>query len=677
MHSELKTNQRTNQPLVAGGRMWFEAVCSIMISVNAVLLTFQADQLAQKYAGHEYEFYRILSAPMPFHDELFAVVETLFCAFFAIEWLLRCALLYKRAKLFRSSFPFIPRMFAFDFVVIFAAILSLLNGFFVNITAVRAVRLVKSLRTLKLCKPIRSIRRMHLLLNLGNGFVNSLLFALLLVSFVSFFFAGAFVQKVAQVLRDDAHLEPADRDALAIHWGSMWRASISLYKAALGGVDWIDVADPLEKVSLGLYLAFLLYITIFSFLVVNFVMSMFFQSTLESMQGPEAKALKVRMLQESHTQLVHMLQGVCNKDDDEIVVIDPTLIDQFINSTNPQEEYPQLFRFCSETGCDRQSMSSVFDLLSCNSNRPVKVEEFVFTCSQKQQTATRLDILELLQLQRESVAHLTTTLPSKQPLEPEEYSEMSMDVTNQRVSEHCETMFQRTDLAEEDRREKATFLETVRKTLELVQNAKGGVGLIVTTSLGYKALRHQNVDFQPVDKSERFKDGYMNEVVRGINISDEIFAEGLGAFTDHDLQENDRWPKGHEAEGLPKDGYVLLKETGDCKLAAVRLVGLPLSPYLWERVGTRHLAGLSACWALRRHIAVVMVRSESGKVHLLIPTSHRSVSLMCCQGDTCKRCGNERDRDELELINWPESVLSAAEQTAGSQRDDSESLGTL
>merc|ERR1740117_1262487 len=127
----------------------------------------------------------------------------------------------------------------------------------------------------------------------------------------------------------------------------------------------------------------------------------------------------------------------------------------------------------------------------------------------------------------------------------------------------------------------------------------------------YRQLKSQNVDFQVVDNSAKYPDGYMTECLHPLHVSNEEFVKQMQDFTDHELDLNDRWPSDHEAAGLPKDGYLLLRESGRCKLAAARLVGLPTPPYQWDRVGTRHLAALSACWALRRRAAMVIVRSDS------------------------------------------------------------------
>jgi len=124
------------------------------------------------------------------------------------------------------------------------------------------------------------------------------------------------------------------------------------------------------------------------------------------------------------------------------------------------------------------------------------------------------------------------------------------------------------------------------------------------------------VDFQVVDRTDKFPNGYMTERLRDVPADSAAFLEAMQAFTLH--SDNDRWPKGHEASDMPKDGFTLIDGNSGLRLkCAARMVGLPLPPYQWDNVGTRHLAALAACWAFRFGPSIVMVRSDSGKIHVL------------------------------------------------------------
>merc|ERR1711879_49468 len=68
--------------------------------------------------------------------------------------------------------------------------------------------------------------------------------------------------------------------------------------------------------------------------------------------------------------------------------------------------------------------------------------------------------------------------------------------------------------------------------------------------------------------------------------------------------------------GQPKDGAILLSTSGYRVKCAVKLVGLPRADNTWTGVGTRHEAALQVASFL--HQCLVLVRSDSGMIHILI-----------------------------------------------------------
>merc|ERR1712032_168889 len=109
----------------------------------------------------------------------------------------------------------------------------------------------------------------------------------------------------------------------------------------------------------------------------------------------------------------------------------------------------------------------------------------------------------------------------------------------------------------------------------------------------------------------------MTQRLRGEHVSSAELHKAIDEFSSHG--EADRWPKDHEAAGLPKDGYNLLNVDGYRRRCAARLVGLPTPPMSWDGVGTRHLAALAISWSLKDDLFLVLVRSDSGSIHALCP----------------------------------------------------------
>merc|ERR1712107_97595 len=142
--------------------------------------------------------------------------------------------------------------------------------------------------------------------------------------------------------------------------------------------------------------------------------------------------------------------------------------------------------------------------------------------------------------------------------------------------------------------DREAFEETLKHTVELARQAKGGTAFLVAAADFYKHAKGHNVEFPVVDKSAKYRKGYMTEKLGGLKVDDSKFIKQIEDFSDHTLDAGDRWPKGHEAYGLPKDGYTLLDIHGRRRAGAARLVGLPAPNLIWESVGMRHTTGLAA-----------------------------------------------------------------------------------
>lgn len=172
------------------------------------------------------------------------------------------------------------------------------------------------------------------------------------------------------------------------------------------------------------------------------------------------------------------------------------------------------------------------------------------------------------------------------------------------------------------------FFETVRCLVTSAHDVRGGAGFVCTSRSSYHSLKEQGVIYTVTDASDRFSRGYMSQQLEGMHIEDPKHQILLHDFAEHTA--NDRWPGGHDAEGLPKDGYNLYDMSGLCCLAAVRLEGLGAAPYQWPNVGMRHTTALQLCWALALDgsSVVVVVRSDSGSFHVL-STGGKTVEVHC------------------------------------------------
>ena len=176
-------------------------------------------------------------------------------------------------------------------------------------------------------------------------------------------------------------------------------------------------------------------------------------------------------------------------------------------------------------------------------------------------------------------------------------------------------------------------MNTVLAIWTVIRSLVGGCGFVIAPHSGFLSASERDVDLQVVDRSDAFPDGYMTERLRDVPVDSVEFLEALQDFSSH--SDTDRWPADHEASSLPKDGFTLVDGISGRRLkCAARMVGLPMPPYKWDNVGTRHLAALAACWAFRLGPSIVMVRSDSGHVHVLHAFDEKhGVVALCLTGE--------------------------------------------
>lgn len=169
----------------------------------------------------------------------------------------------------------------------------------------------------------------------------------------------------------------------------------------------------------------------------------------------------------------------------------------------------------------------------------------------------------------------------------------------------------------------------VSAVAELALSAKGGCAYVVAESDALCALKSEGIDFSAVDKNDKWPDGYMTHRLQQIHVSHPAFREAVQEFSEH--TSNDRWPIDHEACNLPKDGFTALVDSNGYRLrCAVRLLGLPVAAYRWDRVGTRHQAALQIAYRLRTTPSAVIVRSDSNTVHSLVPSVDHALGAFGC-----------------------------------------------
>jgi len=580
----------------------FELLVQGMILANTASMTVG---VAQSLQGH------------PEHWVL-TLLEAFFCIFFTVELALRFTQPQHRWKFFHGRDC---RWNIMDTILVVCTWVDLLLSLFDSWTGNWAfVRLLRQMRMMRLSRFTRAVLLSHpqckLALDLLANSVQAVAPALFVAFVVSYMFMLAILELQVRDLVGET--DPDRRQVFLRDWGTPAEALLSMYKAVSGGVAWNDAAVGLRNpFSYGL---FVLFVAFFQFIVMNVTICNFVHSTLRLVHsGTNLDRNTLLQRKDDYIRRLHEIFGT---------FVDSVNFEDFADSLDDRR-MQELF---SKWGVNLSDAEQFVYSLSRQGTVPVGFDELTVGCIKMMDPATKVDLLKLTDTVDDAIAQASpleptlgfnrtstlTTAGSQAELEitPVLRDEFVRKLTNMHLLTMMQTDKDRTD-----------FSETVQALVKVVLQCEGGCGFVVASHAALTSIGRQKVDFQVTDKSALYKDGYMTERLQGVHVSDETFLQAISAFSAH--SDTDQWPHGHEASGLPKDGYTLLNLRGFRLKCAARICGLPLPPYSWEGVGTRHTTALAVCWALRLFPAIVIVRSDRGTVHGLYFMKGSIVALEC------------------------------------------------
>lgn len=511
----------------------------------------------------------------------------------------------------------------------------------------------------------------------------------LLFAFGSLYVCGMLILVMVQEhlqYEDDAMTNIAVRESLLANWSTLYDVTHSSLACFYGGADWDEKASSLKEVSSACYGVFLVQLIFLATVVVNLLSSSFRRVTLITLESIDNfKQQVIRRRQWQYVDKVEQILGCKTMD-----------YPDFYMHLNDDMK---LVRFI--TGTLRMSVHDaeyLFYTLAASGTEEVDIETFVLGCIEMRTQVAKIDIMRLKSnfdaaleehAEQQNMTNHQLSLSSRgflSGMASIAVTELQIQkVTADQILRYLEALFCRVAHPQEQKE----FRSTALALISLVRQAQGGCGFCLTTPKGYGSLRGRKIDFQVVDRDARFPDGYMTARLRGKHIAEEGFVAAVRDFTNHHAADQDRWPRGHEAAGLPMDGYITLSSAGFSLKAAVRVGGLPTPPLKWDNVGTRHMAGLALTWVLRLYPALVIVRSDSGSIHFLYM---QGIQVMCLklvdelsQSDLSPSKNGFRTQAETRLmqlrnrLSSPSSAFygGSQESKAGSSHGDEDAFGAL
>lgn len=584
--------------------VFFEWVVGMLIFLHMVFLTVRA-QLPLVFWNH-------LSAPV-------VAAQMAFCTLYCFEISLR--FIAAGAHFFRGG---MWMWNVFDacltsVVLLVQVAVASPSGVCSSISCLIILRFGRFVEPPPITRHLRLFTPFKLVVRLISYSMRYVLPCTLLVCVVPYVSALFIAYEVRAKLSVGGVTDPTIRASLEEKWLLVGNAMRSLYIAVMGGADWEVMSTGLWDASWVAYAVFLFHHGFTRLFVLNIVASLFFQCTLEAMNLDSRQRL--RMLLEDADRFVEMFTEIFGTN-----VLDFQSFSSFV-------EKDAFLNVLEKLELSPGDAENLFWELSAADTKNVELTTFVRGSIMLKETATKLDILPVanldvarahvlraeLKLQR-NFANLRSidSIANKTALKI--MSLGGMEELVKRVTQFCN------EVPMEDEEERSRFLETTLTVARLIIQLEGGCGFLIAPISAFMSVKSRNIDFQVTDRNENFPEGYMTEQLKDVHVGSSAFAAKLQEFAKH--TDDDRWPPGHAAAGLPKDGFVLLSSQGFRLKCAARLTGLPTPPFRWDNVGSRHLSALAACWAFRLQPSIVIVRSETGKIHVLHVTFENSRSVL-------------------------------------------------
>jgi len=387
--SQFDSERSTNRKVFCfDSRKVFDVICGVFIFANTIMTGAISD-----YA---------IKNPLQETPVFLARCEISFIVFYTFEIVLR--MLDQRRKYFTGG----DKLWnMFDVALVIQGLSEQMQSLVMassdeglgNFSFLRMLRLMKMLKLLRMVRLLRMFRELRLILGSIFACVTSMLWTGVLILAITYLFGIAFIQACTAYLQlPDDNIDPRVRASIEEFWSSAPRSILSLYMASLGGTDWDLMAEPLWHVGFGgaYYFLFLIYIAVFTFVVMNVISSIFLESILSMADNDHQLNMEKQMALKAYH--IHNLQKLFDLiDDDKSGEIS---YDEFMAHAHS----PQMQAFTASLQIDISDASSFFLDISDRGKRLVDMDTFVVGCIKLKGPAKSVDVVDLKYCHKKSYA---------------------------------------------------------------------------------------------------------------------------------------------------------------------------------------------------------------------------------------------------------------------------------
>mmetsp|Transcript_105885 Transcript_105885/g.297726 ORF Transcript_105885/g.297726 Transcript_105885/m.297726 type:complete len:515 (-) Transcript_105885:178-1722(-) len=363
----------------------FEEVTAAVIMLNVLYIGWAADKSVSNPRKEGLAAWR-------------SVVEAGFCGIYVIE-------LGIRALAYGKSFLKPPDRGwnLFDSLLVVQSLYEQLSTYtnFAkmgsgNLSFMRTMRLLKLLKVLRMIRLMRAMRELRMIMFAIMGSIKGMFWSIVLTVCVLYMFALVFVQGIAFHFETESDIDPLIKESIVLNFGSMGSAMISMFSSITGGVDWNEVADPLRHVGASYYATFCLFIAFFIFVVLNTITALFVETTLQNANLDFQSTIQTEL--EKVSEYKRKIRTLFEEMDEGGVGL--IHYEAFISRMT----HPRMLAFAASLGIEISDAHHFFSLLSDQGRKQVDLDTFVTGCIRMRGTAQSIDVLDLVNRQKMSLA---------------------------------------------------------------------------------------------------------------------------------------------------------------------------------------------------------------------------------------------------------------------------------
>jgi hypothetical protein len=376
----------------------FELLSGIIIVANVIAMGLQANDRVH--------------APYESCDMIWNIVNLCFNIFFVAEVCLRIVALRKRFLRGKDK-----GWNLFDLVIVTSGVIEEVVQWIILLTSdcqsdnggigagIDALRIIRVLRLIRLARVIRvmhNFTELRIMVRSILVCLAPLCWACMLLLLIQWCF-GIFFCTIAadhitagisgksEVEKNEWLRSPVVTDLLR-HWGSLWTALYTLFLSVTNGLDWSEAAEAMNPIGVHPTLAYILYIALTSFAVLNVVTGVFVENAMKI--ALRDRDLQVQVQLDQRKKIMERLLSVFNEADNDR---DGTITwDDFEKHIGD----PKVQAFFNHLELGGADAGRLFRLLDRNGNGKVDAEEFVTGCLVLRGGAKTMDVAAVMLEQR-------------------------------------------------------------------------------------------------------------------------------------------------------------------------------------------------------------------------------------------------------------------------------------